>query len=355
MKDILVTGGAGFVGSHCVLTLLEAGYKIVALDNLSNAICVDENQNSLPECLRRIEILTGKKLTAFYNVDLRDERAVMDVFARHEFDAVMHFAGLKAVGESSVKPLEYYENNVAGSLYLLKAMRKHGVKRLIFSSSATVYGVPKYLPLDENHSSGVSITNTYGRTKFVIEQMLRDLEASEKGWCMISLRYFNPIGAHESGEIGEDPQGVPNNLMPFISQVAIKRRPVLKVFGNDFKTKDGTGVRDYIHIMDLANGHTLALDKVMNDNNNSFSGFNIINLGTGQGHSVLEVIKAFENATGVKIPYEFTDRRPGDVDAMYADNQKAMKLLGWKPAYDIEAMCKHTWRWQSKNPKGYRI
>lgn len=367
-----MTGGAGFVGSHCVLSLLECGHRIVVVDNLSNAICNDVNHNALPESLRRIELLTGKKLTEFYNVDLRDEKAVLDIFTHHDFEAVMHFAGLKAVGESALKPLDYYENNVAGSINLMKAMRKHGVRKMIFSSSATVYGMPKYLPIDEKHPVGFTVTNPYGRTKFFIEEILRDLAASEKGWCIVSLRYFNPIGAHESGEIGEDPQGIPNNLMPFISQVAIGRRPVLKVFGNDFKTKDGTGVRDYIHIMDLAKGHVMALDKIIKEN---WAGYNAINLGNGIGLSVLEVlslfsigfysfafnfhpafqvVKAFEEATGVKVPYEIVERRPGDVDAMYADNRKAIKLLGWKPVHDIKAMCKHTWRWQSKNPSGFR-
>ncbi|XP_053208241.1 UDP-glucose 4-epimerase-like [Panonychus citri] len=349
-RVILVTGGAGFVGSHCVLTLLEANYEIIVMDNLSNAICTEINQNCLPESLRRIELLTSKKVK-FFNTDLLDERGIGQIFRDHKIGAVMHFAGLKAVGESMVKPLEYYENNVTGTINLLKVMRKYNVKNLIFSSSATVYGLPQYLPIDENHPTGSTITNPYGRTKFVIEQILSDLSNSEKDWCIVSLRYFNPIGAHESGEIGEDPQGIPNNLMPFISQVAVGRRPKLQVFGDDFKTKDGTGVRDYIHVMDLAWGHVIALDKLFQ---NKWSGYKIFNLGNGCGLSVLEVITAFEKITGVKVPYEIVARRPGDVDAMYADNSKAIELLGWKPNYTIDDMCKHTWNWQSKNPKGYR-
>lgn len=285
-KEILVTGGAGFVGSHCVLVLLQSDYRIVVIDNLCNAVCRDENQNAFPESLSRIEQITGKKLVAFYNADLRDERVIRDIFNRHEIGSVMHFAGLKAVGESTLKPLEYYHNNVTGTINLLNAMRHSGVREMIFSSSATVYGVPEYLPIDEKHPVGTTITNTYGRTKYFIEEILCDLAASEKGWSIVSLRYFNPIGAHESGDIGEDPQGIPNNLMPFISQVAIGRRPKLNVFGNDFKTKDGTGIRDYIHIMDLARGHVMTLDKTRKG---IFSGFNVLNLGTGRGHSVLEV------------------------------------------------------------------
>ncbi|XP_015794965.1 UDP-glucose 4-epimerase [Tetranychus urticae] len=347
---ILVTGGAGFIGSHCVLTLLESNYEIIVMDNLSNAICTEVNQNGLPESLRRIELITSKKIQ-FYNTDLLDARGIAQIFRDHKISAVIHFAGLKAVGESMVKPLEYYENNVAGTINLLKVMREYNVKNLIFSSSATVYGLPQYLPIDENHPTGSTITNPYGRTKFVIERILEDLSNSEKDWCIVSLRYFNPIGAHESGEIGEDPQGIPNNLMPFISQVAVGRRPKLQVFGDDFKTKDGTGVRDYIHVIDLARGHVIALDKVFL---NKWSGFKVFNLGNGCGLSVLEVIDAFEKANGVKVPYEIVARRPGDVDAMFADNRKALEVLGWKPHYSITDMCKHTWKWQSKNPRGYR-
>ncbi|CAM6000604.1 unnamed protein product [Sphagnum balticum] len=347
---VFVTGGAGYVGSHCVLELLKSDYDVIAVDNLVNAIA-GQDENSLPESLRRVELLAGKKIEKFYKVDLNDEEQVMEIFKEHKFDAVIHFAALKAVGESCQIPLAYYRNNICGTINLLEIMKKFGVKRFIFSSSATVYGIPKYLPIDEKHVTGLDVTNPYGRTKYFIEEILKDLSASEKGWCVTSLRYFNPVGAHESGEIGEDPQGIPNNLMPFVAQVAVKRRPYLNVFGNDFNTIDGTGVRDYIHIMDLAKGHVVTLDKMLKDN---WTGWNVFNLGTGRGYSVLEVISAFKAATGVTIPHQITDRRAGDIDSSWGDVQMANQKLGWKAELTMKEMCEHTWRWQSKYPMGYR-
>ena len=285
-REIFVTGGAGYVGSHCVLELLKSNYELVVLDNLSNAICNEINHNSMPEILKRVEMLANKKVT-FYQADIGDEKKIDYIFSKHNFEAVVHFAALKAVGESCRIPLSYYRNNVSGTIILLEVMRKRGVKKFIFSSSATVYGSPSYLPIDETYPTGTSITNPYGRTKHFIEEILKDVTNSEKGWCVVSLRYFNPVGAHESGEIGEDPHGIPNNLMPYISQVAVGRLPYLNIFGNDFNTKDGTGVRDYIHIMDLARGHVMALNKILKE---SWSGFHVFNLGNGAGKSVLEVL-----------------------------------------------------------------
>jgi len=284
-REIFVTGGAGFVGSHCVVELLKSNYELVVVDNLSNAICNDINHNALPEILKRVEMLANKKVT-FYQADIGDEKSLDYIFNKHNFEAVVHFAALKAVGESCRIPLSYYRNNVSGTVVLLEMMRKRGVKKFIFSSSATVYGSPSYLPIDETYPTGTSITNPYGRTKHFIEEILKDVTNSEKGWCVVSLRYFNPVGAHESGEIGEDPHGIPNNLMPYISQVAVGRLPYLNIYGNDFNTKDGTGVRDYIHIMDLARGHVMALNKILKEN---WSGFHVFNLGNGTGKSVLEV------------------------------------------------------------------
>lgn len=287
-KLILVTGAAGYVGSHCLVELLNSGYDVVAVDNCVNVV---DNINSygirlMPESLRRVELITGRQLVKFYKVDINDGELCNEIFANHKIESVIHFAALKAVGESGKIPLEYYRNNVGGTLTLLETMKKFGVKKFIFSSSATVYGYPDYLPIDENHHTGRNCTNPYGRTKYFIEEILKDLCLSEKGWSVTSLRYFNPVGAHESGEIGEDPQGVPNNLMPFISQVAVGRHPFLKVFGNDFKTVDGTGVRDYIHIMDLASGHVVTLDKILQE---GWTGWNVYNLGAGTGYSVLDV------------------------------------------------------------------
>ena len=298
-----MTGGAGYVGSHCVLELLKSGYEVVAVDNCCNAVIDDTNATNgvngtngvanggtqtylLPESLKRVEEISGKKLNNFFKVDINDEKAIDKIFASHRFEAVIHFAALKAVGESCLKPLQYYRNNVGGTITLLDVMKRHGVKRFIFSSSATVYGFPEYLPIDERHQTGSNCTNPYGKSKYFIEEILQDLCASEKGWSVASLRYFNPVGAHESGEIGEDPQGIPNNLMPYLCQVAVRRRPHLNVFGNDFKTSDGTGVRDYIHIMDLARGHVVTLDKMLQHN---WNGWHVFNLGAGRGYSVLDV------------------------------------------------------------------
>ncbi|MBI3144241.1 MAG: UDP-glucose 4-epimerase GalE [Pseudogulbenkiania sp.] len=332
---VLVTGGAGYIGSHTCLELLAAGHELVVLDNLCN---------SKPKALRRVQALADRPLT-FVQGDIRDAAALEAVFA-HSVDAVVHFAGLKAVGESVAKPLDYYENNVQGTVCLLQAMKRHGVKRLVFSSSATVYGDPHAVPIREDFP--LSATNPYGRSKLMIEDMLRDLICAEPEWSIAILRYFNPVGAHESGQIGEDPNGIPNNLMPFISQVAIGKLPCLKVFGDDYPTHDGTGVRDYIHVVDLAIGHLKALDALL-----SRSGLITVNLGTGQGYSVLDMVKAFEAACGQPIPYEIVARRPGDIAACYADPAMAFDLLGWKAERGLEDMCQSSWKWQSSNPQGY--
>ena len=334
--NILVTGGAGYIGSHTVLELLNAGEQVTVVDNLLN---------SKEESLRRVQNLTGKKV-AFKKVDLMDSAAIEAVFAAEQFDAVIHFAGLKAVGESVRKPLWYYDNNITGTLNLLKAMRAHGCRRLVFSSSATVYGIPETCPITEDFPIGA--INPYGRTKQFIESILLDLSAGEPGWSFGILRYFNPVGAHISGQIGEDPNGIPNNLMPFISQVAVGKLAELKVFGDDYPTHDGTGVRDYIHVVDLALGHLAALKKLMRDNK-TFT----VNLGTGTGYSVLDMVSAFEKACGKKIPYSIAPRRPGDAAIVYADPRKAFELLGWKATRSLEQMCSDSWRWQSQNPKGF--
>ncbi|WP_456452359.1 UDP-glucose 4-epimerase GalE [Hydrogenimonas sp.] len=333
MKKIFVTGGAGYIGSHTCVELLEAGYEVVVYDNLSNAS---------EEALRRVEKITGKPV-AFVRGDIRDAEALEKAMAG--CDAVIHFAGLKAVGESVKKPLEYYDNNVCGTVNLLEVMKKLGIKAIVFSSSATVYGDPDFLPLTEEHP--LRTTNPYGQTKLVIEEILRDLWRSDGSWRISILRYFNPVGAHESGLIGEDPQGIPNNLMPFVAQVAVGRREKLQVFGGDYPTHDGTGVRDYIHVVDLAKGHVAALRALKKPQCEA------VNLGTGNGYSVLDVVKAFEAASGQKVPYEIVDRRPGDIAACYADPTKAKKLLGWEAKYDMRRMCEDAWRWQSMNPKGY--
>ncbi|MBT0585067.1 UDP-glucose 4-epimerase GalE [Alteromonas oceanisediminis] len=338
MKSILVTGGAGYIGSHTVLQLLEQNYHVVVLDNLSNAS---------PESLRRVEQITGKSVTLVEG-DIRDEKLLRALFSDNDIDAVIHFAGLKAVGESVEKPLMYYENNVYGTLQLCKVMAEHSVKNIVFSSSATVYGDPVSLPLHENMPTGTP-TNPYGQSKLMVELMLRDLHTADPDWNIVLLRYFNPAGAHPSGLIGEDPNGIPNNLMPFISQVATGKRPHLSVFGNDYDTHDGTGVRDYIHVDDLANGHLKALDKLQRN-----AGLCTFNLGTGQGYSVLDMVKAFEAQSGQKIAYEFVPRRSGDVAACYADPALAEKELGWKAQKGLAEMCADGWRWQSTNPNGYR-
>lgn len=333
---ILVTGGAGYIGSHTCVELLEAGYEIIVLDNYSN---------SQPEALKRVRELTGKDFK-FYQVDLLDEAAVGQVMADNPIEAVIHFAGLKAVGESVREPLQYYHNNITGTLILCAAMQRYGVKRLVFSSSATVYGMSECVPISED--SPLTATNPYGSTKLMIEQILRDLLVADPTWSVALLRYFNPIGAHASGRIGEDPNGIPNNLMPYISQVAVGKLAELGVFGSDYPTVDGTGVRDYIHVVDLAQGHLKALDQVM-----QAAGVDAYNLGTGRGYSVLEVVKAFEQASGQRVPYRIRDRRPGDIAVCYADASKAERVLGWKATRGIDEMCVDTWRWQSNNPNGY--
>lgn len=333
-KCILVTGGAGYIGSHTTVELLDRGYEVVVVDNYVN---------SSPKCIQRVEQITGKKVTC-YNVDIRDEKGLSEVFDKHHIDSVIHFAGLKAVGESVAKPLEYYENNVGGTFVLLNVMRKHNVKSIVFSSSATVYGDPERLPIDEECS--LHTTNPYGTTKLMIEQILKDMYVSDNNWAITLLRYFNPVGAHSSGLIGEDPVGIPNNLTPYIAQVACGKLPYLKVFGNDYNTPDGTGVRDYIHVVDLAVGHIKAIEK-------STPGVHIYNLGTGKGYSVLEVLHAFEKACGHKLPYKFEPRRPGDIAICYASTEKANRELGWKAQYDIDDMCSSLWNWQTKNPDGF--
>ena len=334
---ILVTGGAGYIGSHTCVELLNAGYDVVVLDNLSNS-----NKKSL----ERVKEITGKNVR-FYEGDIQDPIILDQVFAENKISSCIHFAGLKAVGESVQKPLEYYENNIGGTLTLVKAMKKHNVKNIIFSSSATVYGDPAEIPISENCPKGVC-TNPYGWTKSMLEQIFMDLQKSDSEWNIILLRYFNPIGAHKSGLIGEDPNGIPNNLMPYITQVASGKLKELGIFGNDYDTPDGTGVRDYIHVVDLAKGHVKALDKIKEN-----CGLGIYNLGTGTGYSVLDIVNNFEKATGVKIPYSIKPRRAGDIAACYCTPEKAARELGWKAENDIFDMCKDAWNWQSKNPNGY--
>lgn len=334
---ILVTGGAGYIGSHTCVELLSAGYEVVVVDNLCN---------SSEEAIKRVEKIAGKKVV-FYEVDLLDREALTQVFEKEKIDSVIHFAGLKAVGESVAKPLEYYYNNITGTLILCDVMRKHGVKDIVFSSSATVYGDPAFVPITEECPKG-KITNPYGQTKGMLEQILTDLNVADPEWNVVLLRYFNPIGAHESGMIGEDPKGIPNNLVPYIAQVAVGKLQSLGVFGNDYDTHDGTGVRDYIHVVDLAKGHVKAILKL-----NDKEGVSIYNLGTGKGYSVLDVVKAYEKACGKKISYEIKARRPGDIAACYADPAKAAKELGWVAEKGIDEMCADSWKWQSMNPNGY--
>lgn len=334
--NILVTGGAGFIGSHTVLELLKEEFSVIVVDNLSN---------SKYEAIKRVEDLTGKK-TRFYDTDLTDKAELSKVFSEHEIDSVIHFAGFKAVGESVAKPLMYYRNNITSTLNLCECMAENEVKKLVFSSSATVYGDPDKVPITEDFP--LSAVNPYGRTKLFIEYILKDLYRSDNRWNIALLRYFNPVGAHPSGMIGEDPSDIPNNLMPYITQVAVGKREKLSVFGDDYPTHDGTGVRDYIHVVDLALGHLKALEKLGQN-----PGCEAYNLGTGKGHSVLDVVKAFEKASGKKIPYQVTDRRPGDAAACYADVEKAKRELDWQAKRDIGEMCEDAWRWQSKNPDGY--
>lgn len=336
MSTVLVTGGAGFIGSHTSVELLNAGYDIIILDNFVN---------SKPESLKRIKELTGKDFK-FYQADIRDEEAMTKVFAENKIDAVIHFAGLKSVPQSVKEPLNYYDNNIAGTVCLCRVMDKAGCKKLVFSSSATVYGSKNPSPLREDMPTG-GTTNPYGTTKYFIEQILQDLCVSDSEWGVSILRYFNPIGAHKSGRIGEDPNGIPGNLMPYITQVAIGKLECLNVCGNDYPTPDGTGVRDYIHVVDLALGHIKALDRLL-----KVKGCEVYNLGTGNGYSVLDVVKAFEKASGIKINYRIAPRRAGDVACCYADATKAKEVLGWQAQYDIDDMCADSWRWQSQNPNG---
>ncbi|HEM4279518.1 UDP-glucose 4-epimerase GalE [Streptococcus suis] len=335
--SILVTGGAGYIGSHTVVELLKLGKEVVIVDNLSNSSIL---------VLDRIEEITGKRPT-FYELDVADKVALRQVFEKENIESAIHFAGYKAVGESVEKPVMYYENNIMSTLALVEVMAEFGVKKIVFSSSATVYGLNNPSPLVETMPT--SATNPYGYTKVMLEQILRDVEVADKEWSIALLRYFNPIGAHESGLIGEDPAGIPNNLMPFVAQVAVGKRPELSVFGNDYDTVDGTGVRDYIHVIDLALGHIKALEKI-----STTAGVHTYNLGSGQGTSVLELVQAFEKVNGVPVPYKIVDRRPGDVATCYANADKAWKELNWKTEKTIEDMCRDTWNWQSKNPNGYK-
>lgn len=336
MKTILITGGAGYIGSHTVVELFANGYEVVMVDNYCN---------SSPIVLDRIEQISGKK-PLLYPIDIRDESALDDVFAKHKIDAVIHFAALKAVGESVQKPTEYYDNNVAGSLSLFKVMKKYDVKTIVFSSSATVYGDPHTTPITEDFP--LSATNPYGWTKLMMEQILRDIHHADNSWSIGLLRYFNPVGAHPSGLIGEDPNGIPCNLMPYITQVAVGKLAKLNIFGNDYPTHDGTGIRDYIHVVDLARGHVKALQYLAKHNE-----LLTVNLGTGCGYSVLDVVNAFAKASGREIPYQIQPRRAGDVAKCFADPTKAAQVLGWKTEYDLATMCRDSWNWQSKNPQGY--
>lgn len=333
---VLVTGGAGYIGSHTVVELLEAGHEAVVVDNLSN---------SSSEAISRVEQITGKHVT-FYNADVRDRASMEQIFTDHAIDWVIHFAGLKAVGESVAMPIEYYDNNLVSTLVLVETMKRFGVKNIVFSSSATVYGTPDELPLKETSRMNPT-TNPYGTSKVMQEQILKDLFVSDSEWKVVLLRYFNPVGAHESGLIGEDPKGVPNNLMPFVAQVASGKLSKIGVFGNDYPTRDGTGVRDYIHVVDLARGHVVMLDKITK------AGVYIYNLGTGEGYSVLEMIRAFSAACGKNLPYEIQPRRAGDIAECYASCAKAERELGWKAEYGLEKMCQDQWNWQTKNPFGY--
>lgn len=334
---ILVTGGAGFIGSHTCVELQNAGYDVVVIDNLCNASA---------KSLERVEAITGKHVT-FYEGDIRDRAKLNEIFDKEDIECVIHFAGLKAVGESVHKPWEYYENNISGSLILFDVMRQHNCKNIMFSSSATVYGNPAQIPITEECPKG-TCTNPYGWTKWMLEQILTDLHTADPEWNVVLLRYFNPIGAHPSGTMGENPNGIPNNLMPYITQVAIGKLPYLNVFGNDYDTPDGTGVRDYIHVMDLASGHVAALKKIKEN-----AGLCVYNLGTGVGYSVLDIVHNFEDATGIKIPYKITARRDGDIATCYCDASKAKRELGWEAKYGIKEMCADSWRWQKNNPNGY--
>ncbi|XP_024129180.1 UDP-glucose 4-epimerase [Oryzias melastigma] len=342
-EKILVTGGAGYIGSHCVLELIEAGYHPVVIDNFSNAV---QGEGVVAESIRRIEKLLNTTIE-FHQLDLLDRPGLENLFKKHTFAAVMHFAGLKAVGESVEQPLRYYKVNLTAAMNLIEVMQTNNVRNLVFSSSATVYGDPTRLPIDEQHPVG-GCTNPYGKTKFFIEEIIKDQCKAEKDWNAVLLRYFNPIGAHSSGLIGEDPQGIPNNLLPYVAQVAVGRRQCLSVFGDDYDTVDGTGVRDYIHVVDLSKGHIAALKKLKEN-----CGCKVYNLGTGKGYSVLQVVKGMEKASGKEIPYKIAPRRGGDVASCYADPKLAEEELGWKAEFDMERMCADLWRWQSMNPTGF--
>ncbi len=335
---ILVTGGAGYIGTHTIVELIKSGHSVVVVDNLCNSSEI---------ALQRVEKITGTSIP-FYQADIRDKDALSSILDKYSVNACIHFAGLKAVGESVSKPQEYYDNNITGTLNLVSALNEHGVKNIIFSSSATVYGEPQTIPITEECPKGIC-TNPYGWTKWMIEQILTDMHTADDSWNIVLLRYFNPIGAHESGLIGENPNGIPNNLMPYITQVAVGKRECLHIFGNDYDTPDGTGVRDYIHVVDLARGHVKALEAVKRN-----GGVAVYNLGTGIGYSVLDIVKAFETVNNVKIPYVFDARRPGDIATCYSDPSKALRELGWKAEYGIEEMCRDSWNWQRKNPDGYK-
>lgn len=337
MACVLVTGGAGYIGSHTCVALLEAGHEVVVVDNLCNSRAL---------ALKRVEAIAGRSLKGFHRIDVRDGGALLEVFKEHAVDAVVHFAALKAVGESVTNPLEYYDNNVGGTISVARVMNTAGVRKLVFSSSATVYGDPESVPLQE--SAPTAPQNPYGWTKWMMEQVLADVVRADPSWSVAVLRYFNPVGAHPSGTIGEDPSGIPNNLMPYLSQVAVGRLQQLQVFGNDYPTPDGTGVRDYIHVQDLADGHVKALGRL-----NELEGINCINLGTGRGYSVLELVRAFESASGKPIPFRFAPRRPGDAAECWADPSLAARLLGWRAERGLDEMCRDAWRWQAANPDGY--
>lgn len=336
--NVLVTGGAGYIGSHTCVELLERGYGVVVIDNLVN---------SSVKSLERVEQITGKKVE-FYQEDVRNRAALDRILEKHDIGCAIHFAGLKAVGESVAMPLEYYDNNLFSTVTLCEAMRDHGVKDIVFSSSATVYSGDNDMPLREGSRTGMC-SNPYGWTKYMSEQIMRDMAFADKDWAVALLRYFNPIGAHPSGLIGEDPKGIPNNLMPYISQVAVGRRKELSVFGNDYDTPDGTGVRDYIHVVDLARGHVAAIEYMQKNHR----GESVFNLGTGTGYSVLDMVKAFSRVTGREIPYKIVDRRPGDLATVYSSPDKSAELLGWKAQHSLDDMCRDAWNWQSKNPMGY--
>lgn len=344
-KTIFVTGGAGYIGSHCIVELLENGYNVVSIDNFTNSVIEGDGQSA---ALKRVEKITGKKVT-FYNCDLLDKERLEEVFNKQKIDCVIHFAAIKAVGESMEIPLHYYRNNIIGAINLLEVMKAASCFQLVFSSSCTVYGEPKSLPITEDHPTG-NITNVYGRTKFFIEEMLNDITRAEKNWNIISLRYFNPVGAHPSGLIGEDPTKKYTNLMPYISQVALGLKSELTIFGGDYPTEDGTGIRDYIHVVDLATGHVAALSAL----HKKHLRLRMYNLGTGKGVSVLELVRTFEKVTGASVPYVIKDRREGDITSMFADTTLAEEELGWKAKFSVEQMCRDFWRWQSMNPHGYR-